>query len=62
MPVVKLRSKNSFDVNKFSRNHFNGGGHKNAAGGKVDNMTLEKTLEFFKSILDNYKNELNSST
>jgi len=59
---ISFRSKNSFDVNKFSRNHFNGGGHKNAAGGKVDNMTLEKTLDFFKSILDNYKNELNSST
>ena len=59
---ISFRSKDSFDVNKFSRNHFNGGGHKNAAGGKVDDMSLEKTLEFFKSILDNYKNELNSST
>ena len=27
---ISFGSKNSFDVNKFSRNHFNGGGHKNA--------------------------------
>jgi phosphoesterase RecJ-like protein len=36
-----LRSKGNFDVNKFSRHHFDGGGHKNAAGGKSD-LSLEK--------------------
>jgi len=47
-------------VNIFSRNHFNGGGHKNASGGKITEMSLEKTLEYFKALLPGYKNELNS--
>ena len=57
---ISFRSKTNFDVNIFSRNHFNGGGHKNASGGKITDMSLEKTLEYFKSLLSNYKNELNS--
>ncbi len=57
---ISFRSKTSFDVNDFSRNHFNGGGHKNASGGKVTDMSLEKTIEYFKSLLTDYKNELNS--
>ena len=32
---VSLRSKGEFDVNKFARKFYNGGGHKNAAGGKL---------------------------
>ncbi len=32
---VSLRSKGSFSVNRFAREYFNGGGHKNAAGGKI---------------------------
>jgi phosphoesterase RecJ-like protein len=31
-----FRSKGELDVNKIARAHFNGGGHKNAAGGKLD--------------------------
>lgn len=57
---ISFRSKTNFDVNIFSRNHFNGGGHKNASGGKITDKSLEKTLEYFKSLLSNYKNELNS--
>ena len=57
---ISFRSKTNFDVNIFSRNHFNGGGHKNASGGKITDMSLEKTLEYFKALLPDYKNELNS--
>ena len=57
---ISFRSKNNFDVNKFSRNHFNGGGHKNAAGGKITDMDLVKTIKYFKSLLPQYKNQLNS--
>ena len=57
---ISFRSKTSFDVNVFSRNHFNGGGHKNASGGKITDMSLEKTIEYFKSLLPNYENELKS--
>jgi len=57
---ISFRSKTNFDVNIFSRNHFNGGGHKNASGGKITSMDLKKTIEYFKTLLPDYKNELNS--
>lgn len=56
---VSLRSKGSFDVNQFSRAHFNGGGHKNAAGGRSE-YSLQETKEYFKKIVANYKQELTS--
>ena len=56
---ISLRSKGKFDVNKFSREHFNGGGHINAAGGRSLD-SLEDTIDYFKSILPKYKKELNS--
>ncbi|WP_299247918.1 DHH family phosphoesterase [uncultured Aquimarina sp.] len=55
---ISLRSKGDFSVNEFSRNHFEGGGHHNAAGGK-SNLSLEETVEKFISILPSYKKALN---
>ncbi|WP_452219207.1 DHH family phosphoesterase [Lacinutrix undariae] len=55
---ISLRSKGEFSVNEFSRAHFEGGGHTNAAGGKSD-LDLEATVEKFISILPSYKQELN---
>lgn len=52
-----FRSKGSFDVNAFARNHFEGGGHKNAAGGR-SSETLEKTAQDFKEILKQYEQQL----
>jgi phosphoesterase RecJ-like protein len=57
---ISFRSKGSFSVNQFSRNHFNGGGHDNAAGGKSD-ISLEETVKYFTSLLPSYKNELQYS-
>ena len=54
---VSLRSKGSFDVNTFARAHFNGGGHLNAAGGRIE-KSLEDTASYFESLLENYKSEL----
>ena len=54
---ISLRSKGTFSVNEFSRAHFNGGGHTNAAGGRSED-SLEATVEKFISILPQYKNEL----
>ncbi|NQX82354.1 MAG: DHH family phosphoesterase [Flavobacteriaceae bacterium] len=55
---LSLRSKGCFSVNEFANKYFNGGGHKNASGGKsVKNM--EDTIVEFKNILKNYKKELN---
>jgi phosphoesterase RecJ-like protein len=49
-----FRSKGSFDVNIFAREHFEGGGHKNAAGGR-SSEGLEKTLAHFYEVLPAYK-------
>jgi len=54
---ISLRSKGSFSVNQFSRSHFNGGGHDNAAGGRSHD-NLETTVDKFISILQQYKDEL----
>ncbi|TJY36278.1 DHH family phosphoesterase [Pontimicrobium aquaticum] len=56
---ISLRSKGNFDVNTFARQHFNGGGHTNAAGGRSE-LSLKKTVEKFISILPTYKNDLKS--
>jgi len=56
---ISLRSKGGFSVNEFSRNHFEGGGHTNAAGGKSD-TSLASTVEKFISILPTYSKALNN--
>lgn len=50
MIKISFRSKGDVDVNTFSRNHFEGGGHKNAAGGKSF-LSLKDTVNKFISIL-----------
>ncbi|WP_042492472.1 DHH family phosphoesterase [Aequorivita sublithincola] len=54
---ISLRSKGDFSVNDFARNHYSGGGHINAAGGK-SSQDLNNTINEFISILPRYKNEL----
>ncbi len=54
---ISLRSKGDFSVNELARDHFNGGGHNNAAGGR-STMSLEDTVAYFKKILEDYKKEL----
>lgn len=57
---MSLRSKGKFSVNQFARNHFSGGGHDNAAGGKsLEN--IEDTIATFISLLPKYKKELEAS-
>jgi phosphoesterase RecJ-like protein len=51
---LSLRSKGEFPANDICKRYFEGGGHRNAAGGQsVD--TLEGTINKFKSILPEYK-------
>lgn len=52
-----FRSKGSFDVNTFAREHFEGGGHYNAAGGR-SNDTLEQTVKKFKQVIQQYQEQL----
>ena len=40
---VSLRSRGKYDVDVFARRYFNGGGHKNAAGGK-SYLSMEETI------------------
>ena len=47
---ISFRSQGNFDVNQFARDHFNGGGHINAAGGK-STKSLAETIALFESIL-----------
>lgn len=47
---ISFRSQGDFDVNQFARNHFNGGGHINAAGGKSYD-TLENTIKKLEQLL-----------
>ena len=55
---ISLRSQGNFSVNEFARQHFQGGGHTNAAGGKSD-LSLQETTIYFKRMLEEYKIELN---
>ena len=54
--VIRLsfRSKGNFSVNDLAREHFNGGGHLNAAGGTLT-CTLEEAVDKLKSVLSEYK-------
>lgn len=52
-----FRSKGDFDVNTFARNHFEGGGHKNAAGGR-SSEALDATVNTFKEVIKTYQNQL----
>ena len=44
---LSFRSNGDYDVNMFARKYFNGGGHKNAAGGRLFNISLAQAEEFF---------------
>lgn len=50
---LSFRSKGDFDVNKFAREHFNGGGHFNASGGR-STQTFNETILRFKEILSEF--------
>jgi phosphoesterase RecJ-like protein len=57
--VVKLslRSKGDLDVQDICKKHFNGGGHKNAAGA-YSHDSLKSTIDKFKNLLPEYKEQL----
>ncbi|AOW09636.1 DHH family phosphoesterase [Flavobacterium gilvum] len=51
---ISFRSQGNFDVNQFARDHFNGGGHINAAGGKSE-TSMEETINKFESLVQKLK-------
>jgi bifunctional oligoribonuclease and PAP phosphatase NrnA len=55
---LSFRSLGSFSVSDLARQHFEGGGHKNAAGGQTK-LSLEQTLKKLLDLLPTYKEQLN---
>lgn len=51
---ISFRSQGDFDVNQFAREHFSGGGHINAAGGKSYD-SLENTIKKFEQLISKLK-------
>lgn len=52
---ISLRSIGGFDVNQLAREHFHGGGHINAAGGK-SLVSMKETISNFEQIVKNNPN------
>lgn len=53
---ISFRSKGDIKINEFASLYFNGGGHKNAAGGESYD-TLNNTLKKFKKLLPKFLNK-----
>lgn len=54
---ISFRSVGDFSVNDLARKYFNGGGHRNAAGGKT-NGPLRETIDRFLTVLPEFKEKL----
>lgn len=54
---VSLRSVDDFPCNKMAEEFFNGGGHLNASGGRI-NGTMEEAVETVKRAIVAYENKL----
>ena len=51
---ISFRSTGNFPANEIAAKFFNGGGHKNAAGGRTD-LTLDETVTQFKAVVKDYE-------
>ena len=54
---ISFRSVGEFSVRDVSSSYFNGGGHRNASGGRTE-ISINDTVELFLSILPKYREEL----
>ena len=54
---MSLRSKGSFNANVLSRKCFNGGGHRNAAGGEMKG-SIHEVVKHFEDTLPSFRKEL----
>lgn len=57
---MSFRSIGDFAVNELANKHFQGGGHKNAAGG-ISHLTLQETVDKFLKLLPVYKTQLHKN-
>lgn len=58
---LSFRSKGDFSANRIAREHFQGGGHLNAAGGDSFE-SLENTITKLETVLEQYKDEIHRSS
>ena len=56
---ISFRSRGDFAINRFAEKYFNGGGHRNAAGGE-SMLPLDQTIKRFIELLRKHENELTS--
>ncbi len=54
---ISLRSKGDISVQEMAKQHFRGGGHKNAAGG-ASYASLPATIKKFKKLIPQYKEKI----
>lgn len=54
---ISFRSVHNFSVADLARDYFEGGGHKNAAGGR-SNLSLEETVQKFLTLLPYLKSQI----
>lgn len=54
---ISFRSSSEVAVNKFAAEYFDGGGHKNASGGK-SSLSLKDTIERFEMLVEKNQEEL----
>ena len=57
---LSFRSIGDFEVNHLAADHFEGGGHKNAAGG-ISHQSLPETVDTFLRLLPLYKDQLHEN-
>lgn len=57
---ISFRSEGDFEVNKFAKEYFNGGGHKNASGGK-SYKSLDDTINEFKELVKKHAKDIINS-
>lgn len=51
---ISFRSKGSFSVNEFAREYYEGGGHRNAAGGDSF-LKMPKTIDRFRNLISDHQ-------
>ncbi len=56
---ISFRSIGEFPVNELAQEHFEGGGHRNAAGGK-SHLSLNETVDKFVKLLPHYQSKLDN--
>lgn len=56
---VSFRSKGSFAVNRIAQEYFEGGGHRNAAGGNSF-LSMDETIQKLNKIIPQYKAEIDA--